>query len=254
VSAFPLTDAALARPRDAELISVACHEIGHAVVAHELGLRVESVEVRGDATGRCFYRPGNEEDLVVAAMAGEAAELELGLRDAGDAADRADPDRLMALGFARRIEPADPDLAVRRGAAQARTLLQRYWSPVERLGEILLEQRLIAGEELRTLLDAALGGAHDIQVAAAAAIDSRVQAETAFEIMVGRRFAFQRIIRDQPGIDQRFAWIEAEREARTAWASADREATTLYGAEPMFAGERGERLRLLVAAVQGAGE
>jgi hypothetical protein len=250
---FPLTDAARARPGAAAMISVAIHEIGHACIANQLGLRVESVEIHADASGQCFFRPGPEEDLIAATMAGEAAEIEFGIRDVGVVADCADPDRFRALAYARRLEPADPDRALRRGAAVARSVLQRYWSPVERLAEILLEQRLIAGEELRTLLDAAVGGADDIRVAAAAAIDHDRQAETAFEVMVGRRLAFERLIREQPGVDQRFAWTAADEQARRAWAEADREAATRYGAEPRFAGDRGERLRLLIAATGGPG-
>jgi hypothetical protein len=216
---FPLSDIARSRPGAAELISVSVHESGHVVVAHELGLRVESVELRADATGRCSYRGGHDEDRLAAALAGQAAELEFAFRDPGRVADCADPDRFLALEHARRLDPADVDLALRRGAATARTVLQRYWSGVERFGEILLERRFIAGEELRALLDAAVGGAADIEVAAAAAIDKERQAETNFEVAIRRRIAFERLIREQPGCDQRFAWIAADQQARRVVAA-----------------------------------
>jgi hypothetical protein len=253
MSMFPLTDAARSRPGAAEMISVAIHETGHAICAHELGLRVDSVEVRGDATGRCSYRRGApEEDLLAATAAGEAAELEFGIRDPGHVAEATGPDRLLALEHARRIEPRDPDLALRRGTAQARELLQRYWSGVERFAEILLQERLLAGERLTALLDAAVGGAEDIEVAAAAAIDKGRQAAEDLEVMIERRVAFERLIRDEPGCDRRFAWIAADGQARRAWA--DRQDTILPVAEPRFeGGDPGERLRQLVAAM-GSGQ
>jgi hypothetical protein len=217
---FPLTDAARSRPGTADLIRVAVHETGHALVAHELGLRVDSVEIRTDLTGHCVYRRDDDEgDLLAAAIAGEAAELEFGGSDPGQVADRAGPDRLLALGYARRIEPADPDRALRRGYAQAREVLQRYWPAVERFGEILLEERFLAGARLRALIDAAVGGASNIVVAAAAAIDKDRQAGEEFEIMVSRRLAFERLIREQPGVDERFAWITADQQARRVVAA-----------------------------------
>jgi hypothetical protein len=242
MSAFPLTDAARARPGDADLLSVAAHETGHAVVAHELGLRVDSVEVRADATGQCFYRRGDEEGLLAAAVAGEVAELELGVRDPGDAADCAGPDRIMAFGFARRLDPADPDRALHRGAAQARTLLRRYWSAVERLGEVLLEERFIEGQELRSMIDEAVRDADDIQVAAAAAIDRERQASRAFEIMVNRRMAFERIIRDQPLVGQ-----------ATAWTIADRQAHAIADGRPPRVNDWREQMAAWSAVLRGPG-
>jgi hypothetical protein len=220
MSTFPLTDLVRSRPGAADLIRVAIHETGHALCASELGLRVDSVELGADATGRCIYRRGDDEgDLLAAAIAGEAAELEFGGSDPGQVADRAGPDRSLALEYARRLEPADPERALRRGAAQARDVLQRYWPAVERFGEILLQERFIAGERLRALINAAVGGASNIVVAAAAAIDRDRQAEEDFEVMVNRRIAFQRLLAEQPGCDQRFAWITADQQARRVVAA-----------------------------------
>jgi hypothetical protein len=228
------------------LISVAGHEIGHAVVADQLGLRVESVELSAEPAGRCFYRSGPAEDLIAAALAGQQAELELGVRDPDRVADCADPDRFLALDHARRLEPADPDLALRRGAAAAREILQRYWSPVERLGEILLREHFLSGARLRALLDAAVRGAPDIEVAAAAAIDKERQAREDLEIMVTRRLMFQRMIREEPGLDRRFQWIAADAEARRDFAHRD-----LVISEQAV--EPGARLRQLVATMRGPG-
>jgi hypothetical protein len=222
-------------PGERELATSAAHEAGHAFACPVLGLRVYRVEIReqGDLGGLCTHERGEDAEQLVVAVAGEIADVQLGVHDPTVAGECARSDRRVALDLARRLDPTNPDRAIRRASAQVREFLGgRNWWALERFARILLKQRVLEGEELNSLLRAALSGARDLWAA--------VETEDR-EIAIGRRLAFERLIRQ--GLDQGTAWAEADRLARAAWAEADREAIV----------DPGERLQLLVAAMRGPG-
>jgi hypothetical protein len=194
--------------------------------------RLSGRDPRYDRSGACTHQRGEGEDELAVLVAGEVAEIELGVLDHATAAECARSDRKAALEIARHIDPLNPDRAIRRASAQVRDFLGgRNWWALERFGRILWRQRVLEGDELNSLLRAALSGARDLWAA--------VETENR-EIAIGRRLVFERLIRQ--GLDEGTAWAEADRQARMA--EANREATV---ADP------GERLRQLVAATRGPG-
>jgi hypothetical protein len=206
-------------------------------------LPVYRVEIRDDLSGACSHRRGEGEDELVVLVAGEIAEIELGVLDHATAAECARSDRKAALEIARQIDPLNPDRAIRRASAQVREFLGgRNWWALERFGRVLWKNRVLEGDELSSLLRAALSGERDLWAA--------VETEDR-EIAIERRLAFERLIRQ--GLDQGTAWAEADRQARAAWAETERQATILPVTEARVASDPGDSLRQLVAAMRGPG-
>jgi hypothetical protein len=245
MSFMPLTHVAwFGDPGQRELAANAAHESGHALVVAAQSLRVYRVDIRehGELGGQVSHERGTDAEQLVVAVAGEIADTRLGVHDLAAAAECARLDRNAARELAPRVDPRNPDAAIRRASTEAGEFIGRSWWALERFARILLKHRVLEGDELNSLLRAALSGARDLWTAVE---------EEASEIAIGRRFAFERRRAAQPGIPQAIAWAEADREAREAWAAADRETTALHGAEPQFELDRGERLRILVAAMGG---
>lgn len=128
----------------AELRHVAIHEAGHAVVAHMLGHKVESVTIRGDggAGGWTDIRlPGVSdraliEDRVRILLAGRAANAVFGSpADTGATADLAEATKLLAA--ARLSFGLADSLVFRAGPDQALDMVSRDRSLADAIGQEL---------------------------------------------------------------------------------------------------------------------
>lgn len=179
----------------AELRHVAIHEAGHAVVAHQLGYRVESVTIRGkgNAGGWTEVRlPAVSDRILIEGrvkilLAGRAANTSFGaLADTGATADLAEATRLLAaarltFGLAESLVfRAGPDqvldlVARDRGLADAigaelnrlmistKKLIADNRRVIERVAEALMDRSVLDGTELANLITPRLSQArrHD---------------------------------------------------------------------------------------------
>jgi hypothetical protein len=110
---------------------VAYHEAGHAVVAHELGLKVEWIERNKDGSGKCHMNKASRyksalDEAVIGAAGGLASGFKFGAtQHAISPEDR--------LGF-RNLTPKQRITAIER----ASQILRSHWPDVEALANRLL--------------------------------------------------------------------------------------------------------------------
>ncbi|PZR80803.1 MAG: hypothetical protein DI537_39085 [Stutzerimonas stutzeri] len=175
----------------AELRHVAIHEAGHAVIAHQLGYRVESVTIRGEgnAGGWTEVRmPGVSNRIVIEGrvkilLAGRAANTSFGaLADTGATADLAEATRLLAaarlsFGLADTlVVRTNPDQVIEfvardRSLADAigaeldrlmistKKLIADNRHVIERVADALMDRSVLDWSELANLITAQLAQA-----------------------------------------------------------------------------------------------
>lgn len=178
-----LVDAAL--PHDdrsaADVRTIALHEIGHAIVAHRLGLSVDRVSVLADSQSGGHTRTKlpsivptwpRIRDLVTVALGGRAADMVLsGSANAGAEADLANATAILVAAFERQGLGDDlahgPQLGGRHSGvieaveAQLGRLLERAIEIVEAdrvaafaLAERLVTERILSGSDVARALAA----------------------------------------------------------------------------------------------------
>lgn len=170
---------------DADLWRIACHEAGHALVAHRLGHPIDQVSMvqRGESAGHTWVTPQdicmtrhNIETVATIALAGRAAEmLMVGDASAGAEGDLAKATSILAalhgsvgLGdhLTHRIASAealqllrDADLRecvendLRKLHRSAWDLLQRERDMLEAVAKDLLHFRLLTGPQFRAIVE-----------------------------------------------------------------------------------------------------
>jgi len=167
-----------------DLAAVAIHEAGHAVIAHKLGIAVDSVTVRphGDALG--VMVPGSAScarDEAMVSLAGAIAEERYRGRPprrGSDASDQKDVDetitaltnthvdygaildddyddpdglfRTMALDNLHKSK--SPDALHRRLRRKTKALVEQNWEAITALARILIAEKTLTGARLTKLL------------------------------------------------------------------------------------------------------
>lgn len=168
----------------------AIHEAAHAIIAHSLGLTVQSVSIvrAGVALGVTTYLDGGLlanarptiQAHIVSALAGRAADVEIsGAATAGAMADLKHATRLLAalhgqfgLGdtlistgefdTAERLLDSDPELKRVVGAeldrlmGEARKRVRRLTPAIQRLAMLLLERRVASAADVAAAFDGSL--------------------------------------------------------------------------------------------------
>jgi hypothetical protein len=173
-------------PRDErtaeDIRTIALHEVGHAVVAHRLGLKVDSVSiVPGDGSGGQTKTSMSSIvptwdgicDIVTTTLGGRAADASLGSGpNAGAESDLANATTMLInaierqglgerLAYVPELGPRRPELMTSVEAHLAR-LLKRATSIIQadrhhvlRLAERLVAERILGGADVAAALDAA---------------------------------------------------------------------------------------------------
>jgi hypothetical protein len=137
-----------------QLLEIAIHESGHAVISRVVGL-VSGYATISDGNPRSYCRDDWGIRTVLTALAGRAAALEL-MGFASDEGCSADDRKALALieadGFRERFFAFD----VRRESllADARALIRKHRSAVERVALALLERETLSGAEIDKLMTA----------------------------------------------------------------------------------------------------
>ncbi|WP_108462806.1 AAA family ATPase [Devosia naphthalenivorans] len=175
-----------------ELLAVAVHEAGHAVVARALGIGVEAVSIlsRGIAGGVTktsnpspFPNRDELEDMVTVLLGGRAADLVIGNKGAhaGAALDLEMATSLLVRGHcqlglydtlgAMVPEGGDAfqqvDKGLKRLLARAVRLVTENTAAVNSLAEALIERRLLSGAQLEAVIEPLLTSASAGAVATA---------------------------------------------------------------------------------------
>ncbi|WP_395822258.1 AAA family ATPase [Devosia sp.] len=174
-------------PRDErtaeDIRTIAFHEIGHAVVAHRLGIKVEQVTIvpKDDSAGHTktlmsSIVPTWERicDLVTTTLGGRAADIVLGSGpNAGAESDLANATTILLNAIERQGLRGGlvymPEMGIRRSEvttiieAQLNRLLKRAIAIIEtdrqiaiKLAERLIEERILSGVDIASALDAGL--------------------------------------------------------------------------------------------------
>ncbi|MEO8756972.1 MAG: hypothetical protein ABI398_04365, partial [Devosia sp.] len=174
-------------PRDERTVedirTIALHEIGHAIVAHRLGIRVERVSIiaNDDSGGHtktlmASIVPTWERicDIVTTTLGGRAADIVLGSGpNAGAESDLANATSILLSAIERQGLRGGlvymPAMGMRRSEvmtlveAQLTRLLKRSIAIVEadrklaiKLAERLIEERILSGVDIASALDAGL--------------------------------------------------------------------------------------------------
>lgn len=129
----------------------AIHEAGHAVVAHRLGIPVDSVRLGEGGHGQTVVRSGDQPSLHVAAaiFAGPLAESRwCPDSPGGEESDEAKLHRLLSTDW----------FDVRAAAELAEDILTEYGADVEALARLLAERRTLTGAQVDALLNRSDGG------------------------------------------------------------------------------------------------
>jgi hypothetical protein len=142
-----------------ELLARAVHELGHAVVAHRLGFKIEAVEL--DPQLRVVFPsedmvPASERDLhcmAVVCLAGPVATSRLTGRPLDEVLADVGADDAEKVRVPVDASPEGHRSAFKRDALEgARVMVDQSWSAILRVARVLVERSKLSGDEIAELL------------------------------------------------------------------------------------------------------